>query len=200
MPRALSETIDMPAHVEPGLRWLDLVGTRVNWPAAVPVEKLPDVAALARWFEQHGIRPEAEPTNADLASVRQVRAALRELAVARAQHRAAHPQALDTVNAALARAFRTPRHIVVPDPFEPGRLRRRLPDVDAALMLVIEESVDSLAGHNAAHLRQCEDSTCGALFFDVSGRRRWCSAQSCGTRARVRAHRARQRAADPQPP
>ena len=170
----------------------------MNWPAAAPTEKLRDVAALARWLDRHGFRPEAEPTSADLASVRQVRAALRELAVARVQGRVAHPQALDTVNAALARAFRTPRHIVVPDPFEPGRLRRRVPDVDAVLMLVIEESVDSLAGRDAVHLRECEDPTCGALFFDPSGRRRWCSAQGCGTRARVRAHRARRKAAEGQ--
>jgi predicted RNA-binding Zn ribbon-like protein len=185
----------LQAHIEPGPRWLDLVGTRLNWPGPAPIENLPDAAALAQWLERHGLRPEAEPTSAELACVRQVRAALRELAVARVQRRAAHPQALDIVNAALARAFRTPRHIVVPDPFEPGRLRRRVPDVDAVLMLLIEESVDTLAGPDAPHLRECEDPTCGALFFDPLGRRRWCSAQGCGTRARVRAHRARRKAA-----
>lgn len=174
-------------------RWLDLVGTRANWPSRSPVERLPDAGFLADWLDDHGLPTEAAPTSADLAMVRQVRSALRELAVGRVHGRTPHPQALDTVNASLARAAKAPRHVVVPDPIEPGHLRRQLADVDAALALIIEQAIDTLAGSDASHLRECEEASCGALFLDFTGRRRWCSTPACGTRARVRAHRARQR-------
>ncbi|HEY0869195.1 MAG TPA: ABATE domain-containing protein, partial [Acidothermaceae bacterium] len=85
-------------------RWLDLVDTRANWPSRNPVERLPDADVLARWLRDHGLSAELAPTAADVAMVRQVRSSLRELAVGRIRGRTPHPQALDTVNAALARA------------------------------------------------------------------------------------------------
>lgn len=187
-----------------GVRWLDLVGTRASWSApsgsssagGMATDLLRDPAALAGWLADHGLATEAVPTAGELALVRQVRAALRELAEARVRQRPSHPQALDIVNAALAKAARVPRPVVVPDPIEPGHLRRRLPDVDAALLLIIEEAVDTMAGRDAAHLHECEEPGCGTLFYDATGRRRWCSGQACGTRARVRAYRERRKAAE----
>jgi predicted RNA-binding Zn ribbon-like protein len=174
-------------------RWLDLVATRANWPSRNPVERLRDADVLTIWLDDHGLSPQAPPTPADLAMVRQVRSSLHELAVGRIHGRTPHPQALDTVNAALARAAKAPRHVVVPDPIEPGHLRRRLADVDAALALIIEQAIDTLSGADAGYLRECEEASCGALFLDHTGRRRWCSTPACGIRARVRAHRARLR-------
>ncbi|HEY5202040.1 MAG TPA: CGNR zinc finger domain-containing protein [Acidothermaceae bacterium] len=176
-----------------GARWLDLVATRANWPSRAPLERLPGLDALSSWLEHHALAPETEPTAADLAAVRQIRAALRELAAARVEGRTPHPSAFDTVNAALARAAKAPRHIVVPDPIEPGYVRRRIPDVDAALTLIIEQAIDAMSSTEAAYLRECEEATCRELFLDSTGRRRWCSTPACGIRARVRAHRARQR-------
>jgi predicted RNA-binding Zn ribbon-like protein len=182
-----------------GLRWLDLVATRANWPSRAPLERLPDLDALRSWLEHHALAPEAEPTAADLAAVRQIRAALRELAAARVEGRTPHPSAFDTVNAALARAAKAPRHIVVPDPIEPGYLRRWVPDVDAALTLIIEQAIDTMSSAEAAYLHECEEASCRELFLDSTGRRRWCSTPACGIRARVRAYRVRLResATDP---
>jgi predicted RNA-binding Zn ribbon-like protein len=175
------------------MRWLDLVATRANWPSRAPVERLPDLDALSSWLDHHALAPETEPMAADLAAVRQIRAALRELAAARVEGRTPHPSAFDTVNAALARAAKAPRHIVVPDPIEPGYVRRRVPDVDAALTLIIEQAIDTMSSTEAANLRECEEATCRELFLDSTGRRRWCSTPACGIRARVRAYRARLR-------
>jgi predicted RNA-binding Zn ribbon-like protein len=180
-------------RIETGARWLDLVATRANWPSRAPLERLPDLDALRGWLERHALATEADPTPADLAAVRQIRAALRELAVARVEGRTPHPSAFDTVNAALARAAKAPRQIVVPDPIEPGLLRRRVPDVDAALTLVIEQAIDTMSSAEAADLRECEEASCRELFLDSTGRRRWCSTPACGIRARVRAYRARLR-------
>lgn len=49
----------------------------------------------------------------------------------------------------------------------------------------------------AARIRICAADDCSARFYDRSpaGRRRWCSMQTCGNAAKVRAHRARQKEA-----
>jgi predicted RNA-binding Zn ribbon-like protein len=195
---ALAPTYGDP-RANTGTRWLDLVATRANWPSRAPVERLPDLDALSSWLEQHALTPETKPTAADLAAVRQIRAALRELAAARVEGRTPHPSAFDTVNAALTRAAKAPRHIVVPDPIEPGYVRRRVLDVDAALTLIIEQAIDAMSSADAAYLHECEEATCRELFLDSTGRRRWCSTPACGIRARVRAYRARQQEAATDP-
>lgn len=50
----------------------------------------------------------------------------------------------------------------------------------------------------AANVRMCPGDGCHWLFLDVSrnGTRRWCSMESCGNRAKVRAHYEARRGAD----
>jgi hypothetical protein len=48
-----------------------------------------------------------------------------------------------------------------------------------------------LTGQSREHVRTCP--SCGWLFLDPRGRRRWCSMATCGNRAKVRAHAARVR-------
>jgi len=50
-----------------------------------------------------------------------------------------------------------------------------------------------LTGDSRAHVRVCPGESCGWLFLDARGRRRWCSMATCGNRAKVRAHAARTR-------
>ncbi|GAB2645991.1 CGNR zinc finger domain-containing protein [Kribbella swartbergensis] len=52
---------------------------------------------------------------------------------------------------------------------------------------------DLLTGPSRAHVRVCPGESCGWLFLDPRGRRRWCSMATCGNRAKVRAHAARAR-------
>jgi len=37
-----------------------------------------------------------------------------------------------------------------------------------------------------ARVRRCPGHDCGWLFLDLSGRRRWCSMDTCGSRAKMR--------------
>jgi hypothetical protein len=48
-----------------------------------------------------------------------------------------------------------------------------------------------LTSPSREHVRGCP--SCGWLFLDPRGRRRWCSMATCGNRAKVRAHAARAR-------
>ncbi|TDW15890.1 CGNR zinc finger domain-containing protein [Kribbella kalugense] len=81
--------------------------------------------------------------------------------------------------------------------------RRRLVRTDDELTWELREDL-ALPLHNLAllagelltspsrdHVRTCP--SCGWLFLDPRGRRRWCSMATCGNRAKVRAHAARVR-------
>jgi predicted RNA-binding Zn ribbon-like protein len=46
-----------------------------------------------------------------------------------------------------------------------------------------------------ARLHRCPGRDCGWVFLDTSGRRRWCSMQTCGSREKMRRMYARRRAA-----
>jgi predicted RNA-binding Zn ribbon-like protein len=63
---------------------------------------------------------------------------------------------------------------------------------------VARDAIDVLGGPRAARLKRCEGSRCSLLFVDTSrsGRRRWCSMERCGNRAKVAAHRRRRKERD----
>lgn len=67
-----------------------------------------------------------------------------------------------------------------------------------ALSALASDAVDLFAGPLAARIRVCAAPDCELLYLDQSrtGNRQWCSMQRCGTRAKVRAHRARNRRED----
>ena len=48
-----------------------------------------------------------------------------------------------------------------------------------------------LTDPSRAHVRVCPGESCGWLFLDARGRRKWCSMATCGNRSKVRAHAAR---------
>ena len=49
-------------------------------------------------------------------------------------------------------------------------------------------------GHRLARVRRCPGRNCGWLFLDLSGRRRWCSMTTCGSREKMRRMYERRRA------
>ncbi len=58
---------------------------------------------------------------------------------------------------------------------------------------IARSAAELVAGGTPERLRKCADPSCRLMFYDVSkgGRRRWCSMQTCGVRAKVRAFRER---------
>jgi predicted RNA-binding Zn ribbon-like protein len=60
---------------------------------------------------------------------------------------------------------------------------------------IAESAADLLCNGDPTLVRRCADENCDLLFYDTTKnhRRRWCSMSSCGNRAKVAAHRARQR-------
>jgi predicted RNA-binding Zn ribbon-like protein len=76
---------------------------------------------------------------------------------------------------------------------ERGWARRQ--SAGALLSTVARDAIDVLGGPRAARLKRCEGVRCAILFVDTSrpGRRRWCSMDRCGNRAKAAAHRRRRK-------
>lgn len=70
--------------------------------------------------------------------------------------------------------------------------------VEAALGSIARDAIDLISGPFATRVRECAAVDCALLFVDTSppGRRRWCSMDGCGNRAKTAAYRRRHVRAD----
>jgi predicted RNA-binding Zn ribbon-like protein len=107
----------------------------------------------------------------------------------------------------LARNLRTALHDLfsalaterAPDEFSLARLRYAYAQAVANGALVAREdgsfAVELLRDPaRLARLHRCPGRDCGWIFLDTSGRRRWCSMQTCGSREKMRRMYARKKA------
>jgi predicted RNA-binding Zn ribbon-like protein len=174
---------------ETGASWLDLVATVGRAYGPAPVDRLTDPARLADWLATQDLTPRRAPTRADLTRARTLRESLRTLALATRNDTPWPPDALATLNTALADD--THLTVITPRQAPSGPALRPPATAREALARLAREAAVHLTGPAAGSLHQCADETCGMLYLDPTGRRRWCSAEICGVRNRVRAHRRR---------
>jgi predicted RNA-binding Zn ribbon-like protein len=122
----------------------------------------------------------------DLGRVRAVRHAITQLALASVAGDPAPEAAIARVNDAAAAPPLVPR-------LADGAAVLAGGDVSAALSTLARDAIDLFGGPLAGRVRECAADNCGLLFVDASrpGRRRWCSMERCGNRAKVRAYRGR---------
>ncbi|WCB92658.1 hypothetical protein DSM104299_01355 [Baekduia alba] len=170
-----------------GAPWLDFLATRGYPFSDTPAERMGDVARLAEFLDRVGAGPAAPVSDADVAAAHGLRESLRAVALAVVDDRAA-PDA-EALKAVQAWADRDAAPLVL---VRTPRLARRRPDDAAeALARLARAALVDLTGPRVDQLHACADPICRKLFVDPGGRRKWCSAQTCGNRARVRAHRSR---------
>src|SRR5689334_3055064 len=174
-----------------------------------PVEKLPTLGDALTWFVDRGVihgegadrirlQADLDPATADrdLARIRGVRSALREVADAIVEHRPPLPGSLDTVNRALHA-----RQVIELVPSFDGCVavdHRHVGDpIDDALARLCDPLVQELTSGDPERIRICDNDTCRWVFYDTSrtGRRRWCDMATCGNRAKAARHRAKSKAA-----
>jgi predicted RNA-binding Zn ribbon-like protein len=176
-----------PTRLDAGRVSLDLMATLGNRSA----ERLPDCTALEAWLLAAGLFEARRRTSEDeLVRTRRLRAALFALVDAELAGRRPPEDAVTALNAAAANGGPPPRLVAVR-----GGLRadRAAADVNAALGVIARDAIDLLVGPERALLRECAADDCSGVYVDRSRgrRRRWCSSERCGNRARVAAHRAR---------
>ena len=176
----------------------DFINTR-HYDDGFPFDDMTDDSAVATWLATHGMLHEqaCEPVEQcpdGLDRAREVRAALRAMVDATAEHTPPDPAVIETLNHVLASRI-VPVLEVGPDRVQLGH--RHLGDaVDSALALLVEPIVREIAGGRPDRFRVCANLDCREAFFDSSptGRRRWCDMRICGNQAKAARHRARLRA------
>lgn len=178
--------IDRAMRFDTGAGWLDLLATVGSAYGPNPVERVPGVAELRAWLAREGLTPAVPPTEADVTTLQQLRETLRPLTLAALAGEPVTAEQVAAVQPYLDEAV-PPRATVVRGIPAPGPPET----VDDALARLALSALTQLGGPERAHLGACGDEDCHMAFLDQSGRRRWCSSQRCGVRARVRAHRAR---------
>jgi predicted RNA-binding Zn ribbon-like protein len=153
----------------------------------------------AMWFLEHDlVHPDAgiRVGDTDLARIRRVRSALREVVDSVVESRTPDADAVYLVNAVLEQ--RRPTRLELDgSALRIGHRHAETP-VDDALALIAEAIVEELATGRPERLRVCANDRCRWAFFDSSptGRRRWCDMRSCGNQAKAARHRARLKEAE----
>jgi predicted RNA-binding Zn ribbon-like protein len=182
--------MDEPFRTGYGRDWLDFAVTLVGRYTEVPQDLVDTPAQLRAWLTEWGLAPADPVSEDDVARAQGLRDALHGLAKATAFGEAPTPGDVRVVDASLLDdmpvALRRKGTSVVAS--RPGTARE-------ALARLARQAADDLTGPDPVRLRACGDDECSGIFVDPTGRRRWCSDERCGVKARVRAHRARAREA-----
>jgi CGNR zinc finger/Putative stress-induced transcription regulator len=189
----LGSAADLRRRFRTGRPCLDLVhtggeGALARW------EIVNDPDGLGRLLGVILGLPPLHANEADLTAMRPLRAALTRIAYDLAEGPRPpipidppRPDDIATVNAAAA----VPPLVSALRP--DGVTTFVAPTAAAALSTLARDAVDLFGGPLARRIRVCAAENCGLLLVDTSrpGRRRWCSMELCGNRAKIRTHRSR---------
>ena len=174
-----------------GTTWLDFLATLRRPLAADRLERLSRPERLDEWLARVGMAPLTSSSDADLEAARELREGIRALCLDAIADAPTDPRALGLLN----RWLRVGAGSLRAEPRSGGTgIGLEAPaHASQALARLARQAATDLGGRAAVHLRACEAADCGAVFLDLTGRRRWCSTTLCGNRERVRAHRLRRR-------
>jgi predicted RNA-binding Zn ribbon-like protein len=156
-------------------------------------EVLGTPADLRRWGLRLGLGESKKPGVDELARAHELRTALHGAFTATAHGGHPRPAHLKTIAEHHAEAMTAARIEQAPD----GAYKPTWPrgDPRRTRFAVVTDAVALLADpERLKRLRHCPGHDCGWVFLDLSGRRRWCSMDTCGSRAKMRRLYERQRA------
>jgi predicted RNA-binding Zn ribbon-like protein len=169
-----------------------LVATLGDRGTEQPVERVPDLENLVRWCAEARFLPASARISApELASLRLLREAIYRAACAVRQSRKPSSEDVATINSWAARGTLVPE--LTPDGRSADwRSERTLSPV---LATIARDAIDLLTRTPPVRIKLCADPTCRGLFVDESrpGKRRWCSMNFCGNRAKSRTFARRHR-------
>jgi len=155
-----------------------------------PLERLAEPKDLTRWLELSGLAHGARCDQELLAQADELREAIyRTVIAARDERRPDHGD-VQLVNFWASQPTPSPQldtamqvTFAGPEPCE------------AALATLARSAIELVAGPALPRVRSCANPSCSLMFIDHSrpGRRRWCSMERCGNRAKTSRYRQRRR-------
>ena len=195
----LTEAVDIRGAfpLNGGRPCLNLVAT-LDKRHADPVERLPDVRALAEWLLDAGLPTRVAvppPTASQLQATLELRESTNRLVrstmagqpldaddVARLNLVAAGPDLAPQLRVGTVTRLEVRGSYWIADDL-----------VDAALSSLARDVILLLTSQDVARIKECEHPDCSLLFLDdsQSGNRRWCSMDRCGNLAKVAGYRNR---------
>lgn len=175
-----------PVRLIGGRLCLDFLNT-ADWTAEGTVvdEKLGDLEDLATWSRAVGLDPRsAVKTAADIEALRRFRASLRRLFLTAMAGEKPKRNDLAQLNQALEAATET-----APLAIRRGQLSFAR-DLAFEKMIALSAVSVLTTAQELERIEICPSENCGWLFLDESKnrRRRWCSMETCGNRAKARRH------------
>ena len=171
---------------------LDFLNT-ADWAAdgGVVHEKLATPADVDRWMTAAGLDGVSGPKTArELTRLKTFRAALRAMILQVAGEEGEIPDGIRAVNTAL----RGIRGDVLAETGSPAAASAA--GVPLQAVLAISAAAVLADPRERARIKVCPGDNCGWLFLDETrnARRRWCSMETCGNRAKARRHYRRSQA------
>jgi predicted RNA-binding Zn ribbon-like protein len=150
------------------------------------------VGATAEWLHDAGLTDRVFAlSDVQVREVVTLREAIWRLAAAVSKGQPLPRSSIQILNAAASRSIAVPQldaatgaaKFVADDPFE------------NALATLARDAIDLLGGPLKSRLKACAQPDCQMLFLDASrsSRRRWCSMDRCGSRAKGLTFRSRKR-------
>jgi len=161
-------------------------------------DRLTDAAGLIAWAHRAGWTlpglTAERVTAGDLQAFRSLRTRLRNLVIAAIDGEVAAAADIDALDGAVLDAFSALR-LQAGGPGRPLTWQETASALDKLRHAIARDAADLLTSGDLSRLKRCPGERCGWLFYDLSknGTRRWCVMEDCGTRAKVKSFRARQR-------
>lgn len=194
----------IPGDIVGGSAALDLVNTVSGWNHD-PEDWVPDIASLLVWARTCGVLDAGEqnaaaghaktsPPAAErvLASVKELRFALRGLIDALEHRRPARPSDLSVIDE-WRRRLAVSEQIIVRRNQIDFTINRDISALELPGLRVTAAALSLLKDFPAARIKTCAAPDCGWKFVDQSKNRsrRWCDMAVCGNLAKARQYRSR---------
>jgi predicted RNA-binding Zn ribbon-like protein len=125
--------------------------------------------------------------------VKEFRRILRQMVEAIVKTRTIKPSTIKMINAILNQAYGYHELVKTESGFE-KRFRSNFENPHQLLIPIAQSAADLISDKNPENLRKCEGPNCILYFYDTTKnhRRRWCSMNACGNRAKAAAFYKRQ--------
>jgi predicted RNA-binding Zn ribbon-like protein len=170
---------------------LDFAGTKKWRHRSNPEELLTGRSSLSEWAQEARMLDTAVRVSADdFTAAIDLREAIYRTVTARLDDRRPKPADVALLNQQARTPPLRPRLLLT------GKTRRE-GSCEQLLASLAADALDLLTGTEIDRTKACANLDCTRLYVDSSraANRHWCGMSECGNRAKVRAFRARQRAA-----
>ncbi|MGJ8645905.1 MAG: CGNR zinc finger domain-containing protein [Marinomonas colpomeniae] len=164
---------------------MDLINTQFECHGET-VDLLASFDDVHQWATEAGITLENRHDDADIKSVWLLREAIKTLMTNRIDQQALSKEAIGVVNKHLCHAPMQKQLQVIDKDISLQPLHQQL-TLDQLLGKIANEAAELLTSPQNQQIKSCSNNKCILMFLDTSRgkKRRWCSMERCGNRAKA---------------